>query len=670
MPRTYMLFGPGVSWPGSRCATLASFSRSHEESRRSATTPAAAKNAPTTATTTRSPIAESLSRFDTVIRATSRLEPKEREARPLDPLDRRLGTRVQPVPVERWLGERGRHRPTDVGPDPVDPRSRDLVGKLHVTHLGEVCCPGTRHDRRPLVAAAAGRDPSPLRHLVRERVELGRGLPVGVRRQKELGQRVGAVCVAAELRDQHLGTEGADDGRHDLAEGREPASVRDAGSERHVDLRPQGGTRTAFLHEPGPREQGLPGLMERDRQHARLGVEDRLHPVAVMDVHVHVRDRVHASIEQPRDRDRWVVVHTEARCARRHRVMQPARRVERVPNRSVADGPGRDQRRARDERARLVHVREDRVVAGAVAEPAPGSGLVVPGPPRRVDEGLGVHELDLAVLGGPARQRGHVRRVEEAAGLDQRPRVEDPLRPEWVLWAVVVDARLGTDDETGRAGHACAETAAIAAAVRSTARSHSSSAITNGGPSISRSPSPSTCPVLEYSRRPLSRAAARTRSVTWSERGKGAFERRSATSSIPIISPIPRTSPTIGSSCSAEVRPFSRRSPCRELASTRSPSSSRRSAACATAAATPLWDQVNPCTNPWSRTVSNTSPEHAANPNGRYPLVEPLPAVSTSGRTPQWSIPNHRPVRPNPVITSSAIRSTPWRRQTSATAGQ
>ena len=41
-----------------------------------------------------------------------------------------------------------------------------------------------------------------------------------------------------------------------------------------------------------------------------------------------------------------------------------------------------------------------------------------------------------------------------------------------------------------------------------------------------------------------------------------------------------------------------------------------------------------------------------------------------SGRTAQWSQANQRPVRPNPVMTSSAITSTPCRRQTSVTAGQ
>jgi hypothetical protein len=41
-----------------------------------------------------------------------------------------------------------------------------------------------------------------------------------------------------------------------------------------------------------------------------------------------------------------------------------------------------------------------------------------------------------------------------------------------------------------------------------------------------------------------------------------------------------------------------------------------------------------------------------------------------SGVTPQWSRAKRRPVRPKPVITSSATSSTPWRRQISATFGQ
>ncbi len=80
---------------------------------------------------------------------------------------------------------------------------------------------------------------------------------------------------------------------------------------------------------------------------------------------------------------------------------------------------------------------------------------------------------------------------------------------------------------------------------------------------------------------------------------------------------------------------------------------------------------MKPWTNgPASVIVRATSSDAAAKPNGQYPEVAPLAATRMSGRTPQWSIANQRPVRPKPVMTSSAMRRTPWRRQTSAMAGQ
>ena len=42
----------------------------------------------------------------------------------------------------------------------------------------------------------------------------------------------------------------------------------------------------------------------------------------------------------------------------------------------------------------------------------------------------------------------------------------------------------------------------------------------------------------------------------------------------------------------------------------------------------------------------------------------------TSGTTPQCSMPNHLPVRPNPVATSSAMSSTPYLSQISRIIGQ
>ena len=57
-------------------------------------------------------------------------------------------------------------------------------------------------------------------------------------------------------------------------------------------------------------------------------------------------------------------------------------------------------------------------------------------------------------------------------------------------------------------------------------------------------------------------------------------------------------------------------------------------------------------------------------PRGKYALVTPLAKVKMSGRTPQCVSPNHSPVRPNPVMISSAIRSTSCRSRISRTRGK
>ncbi len=48
----------------------------------------------------------------------------------------------------------------------------------------------------------------------------------------------------------------------------------------------------------------------------------------------------------------------------------------------------------------------------------------------------------------------------------------------------------------------------------------------------------------------------------------------------------------------------------------------------------------------------------------------PLPMVMTSGSAPVWSQPNHLPVRPKPVIISSAMSSAPFSRAIDWTAGR
>ena len=64
--------------------------------------------------------------------------------------------------------------------------------------------------------------------------------------------------------------------------------------------------------------------MQADREHPRVVVEDGLHTIAVMHVHVHVGDPLAAGIQQPADGDRQIVVDAEAAGVIGHRVMQPA----------------------------------------------------------------------------------------------------------------------------------------------------------------------------------------------------------------------------------------------------------------------------------------------------------------------------------------------------------
>ena len=68
----------------------------------------------------------------------------------------------------------------------------------------------------------------------------------------------------------------------------------------------------------------------------------------------------------------------------------------------------------------------------------------------------------------------------------------------------------------------------------------------------------------------------------------------------------------------------------------------------------------------WSKAVpagpvkaSATCLAAMAAPIGTYPLVRALATTVMSGTTPQCSVANIRPVRPNPVITSSQMSRTP-----------
>ena len=150
-------------------------------------------------------------------------------------------------------------------------------------------------------------------------------------------------------------------------------------------------------------------LVQSDGQHPGIIPERPLHAVAVVGVHVDVRDPLRALAEQPRDRDRRVVVDAEPAGVPGHGVVQAARDARPVLRRRRPDGPGRGQRGPGHHGGRLVHAGEHRVVLGA--EPVHeqhsfGQVLLAlaqlpaaSGQPHHVDVDGGVVELEFGAGG-------------------------------------------------------------------------------------------------------------------------------------------------------------------------------------------------------------------------------------------------------------------------------
>ena len=106
-----------------------------------------------------------------------------------------------------------------------------------------------------------------------------------------------------------------------------------------------------------------------------------------------------------------------------------------------------------------------------------------------------MHQFQQVVGGRRADQRPHAGSVEHAVGVQQLPGKQHALGTQGVAGPVIVDPHPLVADDADALAHT---TERIAAAVRSTIRSASSSERQNGGPSITRSPSaPSTCAVEE-----------------------------------------------------------------------------------------------------------------------------------------------------------------------------
>ena|SRR5213078_1584817 len=175
--------------------------------------------------------------------------------------------------------------------------------------------------------------------------------------------------------------------------------------------------------------------------------------------------------------------------------MKPARRVEGVVASLGPDRPRRGHGRARNDGPSLVHAIEDGVVSGAVAETTPVARFAVARAAGRIDERWRVDQLQRRVVGRLDPERLDVWTPIEFVRVDQIPRQEHAVGTEWMLRTVVVDARIGGDDQADALAHPTDRTAAT---VRSTRIPASSSVRMNGGPSMTRSPFlPPTWPVDE-----------------------------------------------------------------------------------------------------------------------------------------------------------------------------
>ena len=247
-------------------------------------------------------------------------------------------------------------------------RSRHAAG---VSTGASRCAPGQPRQRpraghHPVgvVPAAARREPSAARPPVRDPVDQPRRLPHRRRRHPQVRERVPGVRVGAVLRDDDVRPERRGERRDQRTDGGQPRRLPRVRLERHVDRGADGRALPQVVDEPGPREQVPPALVERDRQHARVGVRDRLDAVAVVRVEVDVQ-HAQAGGSRPDDRQRRVVVDAEAPRLGRHRVVEPAARVQGVLDVPAQDRLHRAQRAVGDGGASLVHARERRVVGDA-----------------------------------------------------------------------------------------------------------------------------------------------------------------------------------------------------------------------------------------------------------------------------------------------------------------
>jgi hypothetical protein len=302
---------------------------------------------------------------------------------------------------------------------------------------GQQVGPGPGHHLDEGVPAAAGGHPATVADLVRQVAERDVRRALAVDRQPQVGEWVQPVRVSAALGEQHVGRERADHRRDDGVEGAQPASVAGAGRQRHVDRAALGARAAGLGGEAGAREQRERGLVQADREHPRIVVEDLLDAVAVVHVDVHVRDPLGPQVEEPGDGDGRVVVDAEPGGARGHRVVQAAGDVHRPDALAVPHRLGGRDGGPADPGAGLMHAVEHRVVRGVEA-PA-GEERVVRGEPDRVEVVRPVHPGQRGLVGRLRRDHADRWAVQHAELTGQRHGELDTHRVERVVAHVVAE---------------------------------------------------------------------------------------------------------------------------------------------------------------------------------------------------------------------------------------
>ena len=200
--------------------------------------------------------------------------------------------------------------------------------------------------------------------------------------------------------------------------------------------------------------------MDGHRLDQRVVPEDRLDPIAVMDVGVNVEHAM-PGVARPPDRDGDVVEHAESARTRGERVVESAARVEGVEPAPFEDLVHRRERPADHRRTGLVHPVEGwRVVVRHAL--LVGHLGVVGQPLDAREETARVNRGEVGVRGGRGREEGRRIGPELAQQVDPRP---EPPRRERVSRTEVVrvvrgavdDERVGVGRRHGRAaGPRCA----------------------------------------------------------------------------------------------------------------------------------------------------------------------------------------------------------------------